>query len=169
MSLEIATIPLPNGARIGLCALPGRAGALDADLAAIERWKPNEVVSMTGEDEMERGGARALPQRLAEEDIKWRHFPVADFNDPSGDMAQAWKTLSDELHATLDAGGAVLCHCYAGRGRAGMVALRLLVERGEDPKEALERIRAVRPGALEAHSQFRWAAAGAPTGATGNW
>ena len=117
---------------------------------------------------MERGGAAEMPQRLAAAGVAWKHFPIVDYGAPektSGD----WPALSAELHAILDRGGSVLAHCYGGHGRAGMVALRLLTERGENPKSALARIRAVRPGAVEADTQFRWAAAGSSRGVSGGW
>ena len=51
-----------------------------------------------------------------------------------------------ELNGILDRGGSVLTHCYGGHGRSGMVTLRLMVERGEEPETALARIRTERPG-----------------------
>jgi hypothetical protein len=39
-----------------------------------------------------------------------------------------------------------------------MAILRLLVEMGEQPEEALQRLRAVRPCAVETDAQFDWAA-----------
>ena len=53
-----------------------------------------------------------------------------------------------------------MIHCFGGCGRSGMAALRLMVEAGEDADEALERLRAVRPCAVETDAQLRWARAG---------
>jgi protein-tyrosine phosphatase len=47
-----------------------------------------------------------------------------------------------------------------GCGRSGTAALRLMVEAGENPKAALQRLRAVRPCAVETPEQFQWAAGG---------
>lgn len=172
MAFKIATIGLENGARIGICALPGMSGHFDADMMELLAWRPDAVVTMTGQLEMQRGGATDMPARLADADIAWRHFPIVDFGAPTL-TESAWPVLSSELHAVLDKGGSVLTHCYGGHGRAGMITLRLLTERGEDPEKALARIRAVRPGAVEAASQYQWAAAGAGTrgsrGVTGSW
>jgi len=41
-----------------------------------------------------------------------------------------------------------------------MIALRLLVERGEDASSALARLRAARPRAVETDAQLAWASAG---------
>lgn len=169
MAFEIATIDLADGARIGISPLPGRGGDLDADVRMLLEWKPDAVVSMTETSEMQRAGAAGLPSRLHDAGVAWRHLPIRDYGGPSGKVADAWPALSRELHAILDSGGAVLTHCYGGHGRSGMVTLRLLVERGEEPEAALKRIRAVRPGCVEAPSQFSWAAAGARSGASGDW
>ena len=161
MAFTIATVPLVNGARIGICPLPGRGGNLDADMIDLLRWKPDAVVSMTEWREIESAGSADLPNRLSDAGIVWRHLPIADYGGPRGASAATWPKLSKELHAILDRDGAVLTHCYGGHGRSGMVTLRLMVERGEEPKAALARIRAVRPGSVEADEQFAWAASGA--------
>ncbi len=160
MAFAIATILLANGARIGICPLPGRGGQLDADMIELLRWRPDAVVSMTEWSEMARAGAAELPHRLADAGIAWRHLPITDFGGPSGQSAEDWPALSSELHGILDRGGSVLTHCYGGHGRSGMVTLRLMVERGEEPETALARIRTERPGCVESPEQFRWAAAG---------
>lgn len=158
MAFEIATIPLENGARLGISPLPGRDGVGLADMAALARWGPDIVVSMTEPAEMERHNMGDLGGLCAGFGIAWAHFPVRDFSAP--EMAENWESLSPRLHRLLDQGGAVLAHCYGGHGRSGMVLLRLMVERGEEPKAALARLRAARPGAVERQSQFAWAASG---------
>ena len=96
----------------------------------------------------------ALGARLAEAGIAWRHWPIRDFGVPAG---SDWPRLAAALHSVLDGGGAVLLHCRGGRGRSGMVALRLLVERRAEPRAELARLRAVRSGAVETRAQLRWA------------
>jgi protein-tyrosine phosphatase len=160
----IATVSLANGARIGICPLPGRGGNLDTDMVELLRWKPDAVISMTEWHEIKGAGSADLPDRLADAGVLWRHLPIADYGGPKGTSAAVWPRLSKELHDILDRGGAVLTHCYGGHGRSGMVTLRLMVERGEEPAAALARIRAVRPGSVEADEQFAWAASGATGG-----
>ena len=55
------------------------------------------------------------------------------------------------------AGRGVAVHCRAGIGRSGMVALRLMIEAGEAPDDALARLRTVRPCAVETTAQMHWA------------
>ena len=160
MTFTIDTLKLENGARLGICPLPGRGGHGLADLGQIIRWKPSVVVSMTEIPEMERHNMADLAAMLETVSIDCAHFPVHDFGSPQ--TGTSWAALSARLHEILDKGGAVLAHCYGGQGRSGMVLLRLMVERGEDPETALSRLRAVRPGAVETVAQFDWAAEGSP-------
>ena len=158
---RIASLAVDPG-RLGLCRLPGAAGDLVGDVAAVLAWAPAVVVSMTGTEEMRALGAGPLAEHLAAAGIAWRHLPIADFTAPGVAGPPEWAALSAELHGVLDAGRGVLLHCRAGLGRSGMVAMRLLVERGEEPMAALARIRAVRPGTVETEAQLIWAAAGRP-------
>ncbi len=162
MAFEIAELSLPGGARLGIAGLPGRRGEGLADLARIARWGAGLVISATTAEEMARHDMADLGVMLDGFGIAWAHLPIDDFGTP-GDAA-AWAGLAPRAHGVLDAGGAVLVHCLCGRGRSGMLALRLLVERGEEARAALARLRAVRPGAVETPAQFAWAAAGAGQG-----
>jgi protein-tyrosine phosphatase len=172
---RIATIEAPRGGRIGISRMPGRSGDLVRDVDAIAAWRPVVVVSMTTAEEMQLLGAGRLADLLAGCGIEWRHFPVADYGVPSGEHA-AWRTLASALHGALDHGAldhgaldhgaldrhdGVLLHCAGGKGRSGMVAMRLLVERGMEPAAALATVRAARPGAVETDAQERWARAAA--------
>jgi hypothetical protein len=158
---QSATSPLATGGRIGICRLPGADGDLAGDVTTIARWKPRLVVSLTESAEMERLGAQSLPDMLAGLGVEWRHFPIIDFGTPGPATLIAWPPLSVEIHAVLDQGGDVLIHCRGGLGRSGMIALRLMVERGEEPDEALSRLRQARPGAVETDEQRAWGSAGA--------
>jgi len=114
---------------------------------------------MTEAAEMARHGAGELPQVLAQHGIPHHHFAVPDFSAPAENDAR-WKPLSETLHRTLSQGGAVLLHCMGGKGRSGMVAMRVLTGQGTPPKTALETVRKARPGAVETDAQAAWAACG---------
>lgn len=154
----IATLPLAGGGRIGVCRLPH----LPEDLAAILAWKPAAIVSMTELAEM--GPCMGLEQAADVAGIDWLHLPIRDFSGPDGAAREAWPGVVQRLHGVLDRGGAVLLHCRGGKGRSGMVALRLMVERGEPAETALARLRQARPGAVETAEQLAWAEAGAAAG-----
>ncbi len=157
-TLSIATLTLDSGGRIGVCRLPGLHGDLGCDLAQIKQWAPSIVLSMTEQTELDRSGSGELGSLVRREGIDWTHLPIRDFGGPNADVAALWPDLSKRLHAVLDSGGGVLLHCRGGKGRSGMIALRLLVERGDDADAALKRLRRERPGAVETEGQWAWAA-----------
>jgi hypothetical protein len=156
---SIHEIAHDTGGRLALARLPGRTGALEADLGSIVDWAPRTVVSMTELDEAERYGAAGLGAGLEAVGIRHEIFPIRDFGTPETAETE-WPALAMRLHAVLDTGGGVLLHCLGGKGRSGMVALRLLVERGMKPAKALEAIRVARPGAVETAAQESWGVGG---------
>lgn len=127
-------------------------------MAQLEAFDPELVISLTDANELTALGAATLPDRLARVGIAWYAFPIPDFGTPS--PGADWLAISHATHAVLASGGNVLLHCHGGRGRSGMVALRLMIEAGEAPDAALARLRAARPGAVETEAQQDWARAG---------
>ncbi len=142
---------------IGICPAPGRFGDFEADWTAILAWKPNLVLTMTGQDELTRIGAETFPDKLAEAAIDWVHVPVLDFGTPKAEAREMWPDASKRAQAVLGAEGRVLVHCFGGCGRSGMAILRILVEMGENGPAALTRLREVRPCAVETEAQMQWA------------
>ena len=155
----IYTLTLKDGGRIGISRLPGRSGQLAGDVAKIATWNAACVVSLTQEDEMNRKGGSGLAEMLGQARIPWQSFAITDYGAPQK-LDQRWPALAASLHDMLDHGHGVLLHCAGGQGRSGMVAMRLMVERGLSADEALAAIRAVRPGAVETMQQREWGAAG---------
>lgn len=153
---SVSEVSLGAG-RLGICPLPGRGGDYPSDLATLLAWRPEMVLTMTTEAELEAGGAERLPGDLSVAGVLWRHLPVGDFGTPSASVAALWAQVSAEAQAVLARGGGVLAHCYGGCGRSGMALLRLMVEAGESPSAALERLRRARPCAVETPGQLAWA------------
>ncbi|WP_420857416.1 protein-tyrosine phosphatase family protein [Marivivens marinus] len=149
-----------GGGEIALCPIPGGAGDYASDLAAILRWAPALLITMTTEGELAAAGAGTLADDLAHAGIAWRHVPVADFGTPEQDVAQHWPEVSEAARAALSRGERVLVHCKGGCGRSGMAVLRIMVDAGEAPEMALARLRQVRPCAVETEAQMDWAVRG---------
>ncbi len=149
-------LPVSEGI-LAIAPLPGRGGQYRQDLEHIRDWKPALVISMTTGEEMRKTGAQHLGADLQETGTRWSHLPIADFGRPTTDLEEEWHETSRTALSALQGGGRVLIHCRGGCGRSGMAALRLMIEAGEDPHEALMRLRAVRPCAVETDGQLRWA------------
>lgn len=157
--LPISVLTVGKG-RIAMCRMPGAITPLDADVQALADLGTTCVLSLPPVQELYHAGAAGLPDALDAHEIEWHHLPIGDFGTPEPEQEADWEELSAELHDILDQGGTVAIHCRAGLGRTGMIALRLMVERGEEPQAALKRLRAARPGTVEREAQFDWAAQG---------
>jgi ADP-ribosyl-[dinitrogen reductase] hydrolase len=97
--------------------------------------------------------------------MRWFHLPIEDVAIPTPQWECAWISASTELHQILDLDGRVLVHCKGGFGRAGLVAARLLFERGVSTDEAIARLRRIRPGAIETRAEDYLRALGRPKAA----
>lgn len=164
--IRIATLEIARGGRLGLTFCPGKqdrlaaSGAwardLERDLGAIRDWGARIFVTLMEQHELERFGVDALGGRVRAFRLHWLHWPIVDGSTPNRCFETQWSRTSPQLHVALDEGEGVVIHCRGGLGRTGLVAARLLIERGMLPPEAIARVRAVRPGAIETSAQERY-------------
>lgn len=142
---------------LAISPMPGNDGDYEGDLEHITAWAPAIVISLTTPVEMFVATTQDLGHRLQDRGTRWLHLPIEDLQAPSAEFMSDWIKASEAIRRALVGGGRVLLHCKAGCGRSGMVALRLMIEMGEAPDEALARLRAVRPCAIETSEQMDWA------------
>lgn len=145
------------GGILAIAPLPGGDGDYSGDLDHFHGWAPALVISLTTDVEMLAAGAQDLGAHLQDQGTRWAHLPVPDFGAPDAAFNECWTRVSTGALRALTGGGRVLVQCRGGCGRSGMVALRLMIEAGEAPDEALARLRAVRPCAVETDDQMTWA------------
>lgn len=162
--LQIAAVEVPGTkGTIGLTLCPGKkdttamTGAwnrdLETDIAAIRSWGAEAVVCLMEGFELELLGVEELPSVVEGAGMRWFHLPIRDVSVPSVAFEIEWTTKGGELRAVLSRGGRVLVHCRGGLGRSGMVAARLLVERGMRPAAAIGLVRKQRLGAIQTRAQ----------------
>jgi ADP-ribosyl-[dinitrogen reductase] hydrolase len=155
-----------TGARIGIAPCPGtrafpstrEAWEMDlaADLDAIAAWGAAAVVTLMRTREVRTPPLVELRRGIEARTMAWYHLPVHDGSVPDDRFEAAWREAGGRLRQILGEGRSVLLHCRAGLGRSGMIAARLLVELGENPRVAMERVRGARPGAIETSAQERY-------------
>ncbi|GAA5053584.1 hypothetical protein GCM10023208_15690 [Erythrobacter westpacificensis] len=162
--LQIAEIPVKEGmGSIGITFCPGKkqpaaaTGAWDRDLgldiAAIADWNAAAVVTLIEDHELRSLAVENLGEAVRSAHMSWYHLPIPDVSPPGASFEAEWSSAGAELRRILGAGFNVLVHCKGGLGRAGTIASRLLVELGWDPDQAIEAVRAARPGAIETSAQ----------------
>jgi len=76
--------------------------------------------------------------------------PVTDFTPPKLDQIQRMIEFIDQQTAEKRP---VVVSCYAGIGRTGTVLACYLVHRGQDPVDAINRVRELRPGSIQTPAQ----------------
>jgi ADP-ribosyl-[dinitrogen reductase] hydrolase len=162
--LQIAEVLLGEGeGRLGLTLCPGKKDPsrnwdrdLKEDLSAIRAWGASTVVTLIEEHEFRLLDVESLEQEVRARGMDWMHLPIQDVDVPDQRFEDAWGLAGSTLHDRLDSGDRILIHCRGGLGRTGLVAGRILVERGSDPRTAVHRVRAVRPHAIETPAQERY-------------
>ena len=152
---------------VGLTICPGKRGDsilgaawerdLDADVRAIGEWGAAAVVTLIEDHEFEMLGVERLSAAVRDAGMQWHHLPIPDLQVPDARFEAGWASAGVRLGNQLRDGERVLVHCRGGLGRTGMVAARLLVEfAGATPRQALDRVREARHGAVETPEQEAW-------------
>jgi len=155
----IHALPVLRGI-LAIAPLPGSGGDYAADLAHLKDWQPAMVVTMTTPAEMVAAGADRLGRDVGFMGSRWVHVATPDYGVPDAEAMRNWARAEPIALSALRGGGRVLIHCRGGCGRSGMAALRLMIAAGDAPEAALERLRALRPCAVETSAQMRWARKG---------
>jgi ADP-ribosyl-[dinitrogen reductase] hydrolase len=146
--------------RLGLTICPGKKDRtslwdrdLGSDLLAIRSWNASTVVSLIEEHEFSLLSVETLGVDIQRLGMRWLHLPIRDIDVPDARFVAAWSIAGAEIHERIDAGERILIHCRGGLGRTGLLAALILVERGCAPRDAINRVRAVRPHAIETFAQ----------------
>ena len=164
--VSIDSLTVPGGGRIGITSCPGRwrlfgsigaeRGGIQHDLDRIAAWGARLLISLVEDDELAFLGIDDLGRLVGRADMSWLHLPIPDFRAPGEEFERGWERHGPEVHDRLARGEDVAIHCLAGLGRSGTVAARLLIELGDDPEEAVHRVRLARPGAIQSAEQERY-------------
>ena len=85
--------------------------------------------------------------------FKWVHIPIPDLKAPDYKFVDKWQTTKSLLKNDLIDGKNIVVHCMGGKGRSGTLAEILLVEFGEQNKDAIDIVREKRKGAIETKEQ----------------
>lgn len=165
--LRIAAISTgPGLGHVGITFCPGKHDDyaatgpwrrdLGVDLDAIRDWGAAAVVTLVESHELTSLRVERLGDETVRRGMRWFHLPIVDVSVPDAAFEARWHVDGAELLELLRAGRRVLVHCRGGLGRAGTIGARLLVELGVAPDDAIRRVRAARPGAIETAAQERY-------------
>jgi len=163
--LEIHVVSTPCGSHIGMTLCPGKrqphavTGPWNRDLAAdmdvIQKFGARTMITLMETSELTDAAVprEALEDATKERSITWLHMPITDFGAPDAFFEAAWKKYGPIVRDGLKHGENIVVHCRGGRGRAGLMAARLLVEMGLDADSAIANVRTANPLAIETVTQ----------------
>jgi len=147
----IDTIPVPGSVGcMGLVACPGtrldkaptgNKRLLQTDLDEIIEWGANGILCLVEPHELVMNKVEGLPAAAQQAGIWWKHLPIIDMDIPNQEFENIWAVEGERIRHALRIGERVAIHCYAGLGRTGMIAARILVEFGVEPEQAIKRVR----------------------------
>lgn len=163
LQIDVVT-PISGTGAIGMSFCPGKhiIGALsggnwyrdlDTDLAAIQNWGANVVLTLLESSELTEMRVEKLGATVKDFGIIWNWLEIRDGGVPEGDVAARWQDIKIDLIARLARGERVFIHCKGGLGRTGTLAAELLVSLGEEMESAIRRVRHARKGAIETQGQ----------------
>jgi len=161
MKLRIDKLSAPGTSGwIGMCACPGGGNifggairTLADDLDTICAWGAAGVVTLLEPEELAILELSDIAQQAKRRGMWWLHLPVRDMCAPDDDFDSRWRVEGPRLCDVLNADGRFVLHCWAGLGRTGTVAARLLTEFGVPPETAIHQVRDARPGAIQSLQQ----------------
>lgn len=148
----------PN--QIGKLLLTPCPGTLNTNIEEALRSLKNAgaiaVLTLMSEEEMHRHNVSELNTTCEALQLEWFHLPIDDEGAPEEAFEKCWIKLSKSIHHYLNNDKAVVVHCKGGSGRTGVVAARLLIERGLSVGDAMSQIKSLRPNAFSHDVQVRY-------------
>ena len=97
---EISELSFGDGV-IGMSPIPGAKGDYAKEMQEWLAWKPDAVLSMTGQAEMKKLGSANVPDDLRDANVQWLHFPVDDFQAAPADRDMLWDPISQDMRKSF--------------------------------------------------------------------
>jgi protein-tyrosine phosphatase len=155
MRTDLYWVSGPWPGRLAIMPRPRGDDWLEDEVRSWQRSGVDVALSLLTPDEIAELGLADEAELCRANDIQYLSFPIADRGVPSSKVA--FLELLTRLVEDLRGGKGIVVHCRQGIGRAGLIAVCLLILAGIDPETAIQRVSMARgcpvPETLE---QRRW-------------
>ena len=142
MTATTWTVVTDGGGQVSIVPRPRGGTQLAEDLRALHEAGVDLLISALAPLEATELGLAGEGTAAAVAGMDFRPLPVTDMGVPA-DMPAFVESL-EEIAARVRAGEHVAVHCYASRGRSGIISSLLLALCGWEIGEALDQLSAVR-------------------------
>ncbi|BCE03114.1 protein-tyrosine phosphatase family protein [Marinicellulosiphila megalodicopiae] len=129
---------------------------LKQSLVELKNAGASAVLTLMLESEIYELGVTELKTLCEELDMQWIHLPIVDEGAPEETFELLWSQFKHEIHAILNDKESIAIHCKGGSGRTGIVAGKILLERGANFDSTIEQIKALRPNAFSHDVQVEY-------------
>lgn len=142
MRATLWTVKTEGGGRVSIVPRPRGGDWLPDEMKALREHGVDLLISAQPPVESGIYGLSGEGPAAEAAGMAFLNIPIADMEVPP-DRNQFLETLGDPIARVRD-GGHVAVHCYASRGRSGVIAGLLLAANGFDPEDGLEQMSKVR-------------------------
>jgi len=142
----------PSTGRLALSARPRGNDWLEPELRAWRSLGVDVVVSLLTVEQSDELGLERESEACRSTGIEYCSFPIVDRSVPVS--AEQLLRLLCEISLSLEAGKDIVIHCRQGIGRAGLVAIAVLLKNGRSLEEATLMVSAAR--VPETREQAEW-------------
>ncbi|EZP32694.1 cyclin-dependent kinase inhibitor 3 family protein [Pseudomonas sp. RIT288] len=158
MSHPFSILVMPDGAgTLIFTPCPGTQGeSLQQALATLKNAGASAIVSLMSDAELTHNGVGELGQQVQAAELAWYQLPIEDDEAPDAEFEARWQKALPELSKLLDANRAIAIHCKGGSGRTGLVAAKLMIDRGMPRARAVELVQQLRPRAIQKPSHVSY-------------
>jgi len=144
------------GMKDEFCCLDTYKESLNDDLLTIRNWGAVALVTLLDGSELNTLGVKELSNKAVSHNLVWLHLPIRNLSVPDTKFDEQWVWAGPRLNQWLREGQRIVIHCKEGVGRAGIVAVRLMIELGMLPGQAIKAVQRARPGSLQLYSHEKY-------------
>lgn len=128
---------------------------IEDEFVGIARWGITHIVSLLEPAEAIEVGLETEQKMAEQQGMRFTSFPLPDRGLPAS--VAEFSRFAQSLHAGIQEGDSTVVHCRAGIGRAGIVAVGVLLHEGLNAEAAFDLVSKQRRVEVpDTPEQYQW-------------